>query len=253
MTILRERIITAAYPLFLHGGANEISVDDIQRASGVTSEEFEQRFSSRDELAATCLTRRERQWTISALEAGVRARGTGPEARLLAVFDVLDDWFRRTDYAAGTFVNVLVELAQETPFAADSRTNRLSLSHLVHVLATEAALRDADAFVQSWNILADGTILSLLDDDPHAAARGKAMARDLIARHRPVLVAFPMDDVAHFWGTATGSFAEDPDVVINVDGFSRFDFGFSTDCSTDFSSDLGSDFGTDFGFAYDAD
>jgi hypothetical protein len=44
------------------------------------------------------------------VEAEARRRGSTPEERLLAVFDVFDDWFRSDGFDTCTFVNVLLEM-----------------------------------------------------------------------------------------------------------------------------------------------
>ena len=42
-------------------------------------------------------------------------RGDTPEEQLLAIFDVFDEWFRRDDFEACSFINVLLEMGTEHP------------------------------------------------------------------------------------------------------------------------------------------
>jgi AcrR family transcriptional regulator len=184
VTDLHERILTAAYPLFVARGIRDVTLDEVQQAAGVSPSEFKREFASRDALATECLELREREWTAGVVEAGARARGTTPEGRLLAIFDVFDDWFHRDDYEACTFINVLVEMGKDHPLGQASVGYLVNIRRLVSTLAAEAGLGDSEGFALSWHILMKGSILNAVEGDREAALRAKDMARDLIARYR---------------------------------------------------------------------
>ncbi|MFU8946508.1 TetR/AcrR family transcriptional regulator [Mycetocola zhadangensis] len=183
---VRERIIDASYPMFIHSGFRDVTPEQVQRAAGVTAEEFNREFPTRDDLGAAALEKRERDWTYGIVATGALARGTTPETRLLAIFDVFDEWFSRDDYEACTFINVLLEMGPEHPLG------RASIVHLDHIrafvqeLATEAGLVDVEEFAMSWHILMKGAIINAVEGDARAASRARAMARDLIDRFSPV-------------------------------------------------------------------
>ena len=191
---VRERIIDASYPLFVHSGIREVTTEQVQRAAGVTAEEFDREFSSRDDLGAAALEKRERDWTFGVVAAGALARGTTPETQLLAIFDVYDEWFQRDDYEACTFVNVLLEMGPSHPLG------RASIVHLEHIrafvrsLALEAELVDVNEFARSWHILMKGAIINAAEGDSRAAVRAREMARCLIDRFSPESVRAPVSD-----------------------------------------------------------
>ena len=177
--------MASAYPLYVTRGIRDVSVEEIERIAGVSHADFEREFASRDDLAAECLERREREWTFGVVEAGAKARGNTPEEQLLAIFDVFDEWFRRDDYEACTFINVLLEMGREHPLGRASAEYLVHIRRLVGTLATEAGLREPDELALSWHILMKGSIINAVEGDAKAALRAKAMARDLIERHRP--------------------------------------------------------------------
>ncbi|MFD3443917.1 TetR/AcrR family transcriptional regulator [Microbacteriaceae bacterium 4G12] len=191
MSDLHDRILTAAYPLFVHRGVRGVSLYEVQDAAGVSASEFDEEFPSRDALAEEVLRLREREWTIGTIAEGARRRGVTPEGKILAIFDVFDEWFHRDDYEACTFVNTLLEMGR------DHRLGRASVEHLLHIrnliadIATEAGLRDAEDFACSCQIIMKGAIISAVEGDHEAAMRGKEMARDLIARHRTASLRAP--------------------------------------------------------------
>jgi AcrR family transcriptional regulator len=151
-----ERILSVAYDLFSRRGIRDVGVDELVARSGVAKSTFYRHYPSKEDLVLAFLRTRERRWTRDTLEAGARARGATPEERLLAIFDVFADWFARDDYEACSFINVLLEMGAAHP------AGQASIEHLDRIRGIVAA--------------AEG--------DPHAAQRGKAMARSLIEDFR---------------------------------------------------------------------
>ncbi len=184
MQNLRERILCAAYPLFVERGYRGVSEESIQDAAGVTEQELTSAFPSKESLAAACVVYREREWTIAVTEAAARSRGRDPESRLLAVFDVLEEWFQSDEDEAAPFLEVLIDLGR------DNRMGRPDTAHLAHVrealarLGRDAGLEEPEAFALSFHVLLKGCILSALEGDTLAGVRAREMGRELIVRHR---------------------------------------------------------------------
>jgi AcrR family transcriptional regulator len=84
-------------------------------------------FPSKTDLVLAFLQEREQRWTVGRVEAEARRRGSTPEGRLLATFDMFDEWFRRDDFEACAFINVLLEVGPEhTRARPPSPTSRTS-------------------------------------------------------------------------------------------------------------------------------
>ncbi|CAN5483401.1 hypothetical protein BH10ACT4_BH10ACT4_07920 [soil metagenome] len=182
-TSLRERLTQAAYPLFVRRGIRDVSLEEIEQAAGVASDQHGIGYASRDDVAVDFLARRERDWTIGTIEAGARARGATPQERLLAIFDVYDDWFQRDDFESCSFVNVMIEMGATHPLGQASIEYLVHIRQIVTRLAEEAGLRDPAEFARSWHILMKGSIISATEGDSLAARRAQSMARALIREH----------------------------------------------------------------------
>ncbi|MFI7320836.1 TetR/AcrR family transcriptional regulator [Streptomyces venezuelae] len=180
----RERILRTAYELFSQRGIRDVGIEEVIARSGVAKATLYRHFPSKDQLVLAFLARRERQWTLGRVVAGARSRGRTPEGRLLAIFDVFDEWFRGDDFDACTFINVLLEMGWKHPLGRASIEYLENIRSLVRGMAEEAKLRDSDGFARSWHILMKGSIISAAEGDRDAALRSKDMARMLIARHR---------------------------------------------------------------------
>lgn len=180
----RERILNAAYELFSQRGIRDVGVEEVVARSGVAKATLYRHFPSKDALVLAFLACREQRWTLGTVEAGARERGRTPEERLLAVFDVFDEWFRRDDFDACSFINVLLEMRWSHPLGRASIQYLENIRAIVRSMAEEAGLRDTDSFARSWHILMKGSIISAAEGDAEAARRAQAMARTLIEQHR---------------------------------------------------------------------
>ena len=180
----RQRILDTAYELFSRRGVRSVGVDEVIARAAVAKATLYRHFRTKDELVVAFLERREQLWTREFVEAEARRRGSTPEERLLAIFDVFDDWFRRTDFEACSFINVLLELGPDHPAGKACIIHLENIRAVVGRLAEEAGLQDVDSFARSWHILMKGSIVSAAEGDRDAAQRAKDMARLLIERHR---------------------------------------------------------------------
>jgi AcrR family transcriptional regulator len=182
--LARQRILDAAYDLFSRRGVRAVGIDEVIERAGVAKATLYRHFPSKDELVLAFLDLREQRWTRDFVEAGALSRGSGAEERLLAIFDVFDEWFHRDDFEASVFINVLFEMGPEHPAGSASILHLERIREVVRRFAREADLRDGEAFARSWHILMQGSIVSAAEGDAEAARRAKAMARQLIESHR---------------------------------------------------------------------
>jgi AcrR family transcriptional regulator len=181
----RQRILDTAYELFSRRGIRAVGVEEVISRAAVAKATLYRHFPSKDDLVLAFLEEREQRWTKQFVEAGARERGATAEERLLAIFDVLHDWFQREDYEGCSFVNVLLETGdREHPVANASARYLENIRAIVRTLAEEAGLRDAAAFALSWHLLMKGAIVQAAEGDRQAAQRAKTIARLVLEQHR---------------------------------------------------------------------
>lgn len=178
-----ERIVVAAYELFSSRAVRDVSIDELIARSGVALSTFYRHFSSKNDVVIAFLQRREDVWTLGLIEAEARRRGTTPENTLLAIFDIFQDWFRRDDYEACAFINILLEMGPGHPLSNACIVHLERIRSMVAGLAAEASLRDVEEFARSWHILMKGSIVSAAEGDADAARLAQGMARTLIDQH----------------------------------------------------------------------
>ena len=183
----RERILEMAYRLFSRHGIRAVGVDTIIAHSNVAKMTLYRHFPSKDDLVLAFLERREELWTRGLVQKGVEERASAPAEKLLAIFDVFDEWFQREDFDGCSFINVLLEFAGDT----ENRIFSASVDHLANIrtfvrgLASEAGIKDPDDFARQWHILMKGCIVAAGEGDKQAARRAKEVATMLLARELP--------------------------------------------------------------------
>ena len=180
----RERILESAYELFAQRGVRGVGVEEVIDSAQVAKATLYWHFPSKDALVFAFLDRREERWTRGWVEAEARKRGATPDEQLLAVFDAFDEWFRRENFEACSFINVLLEMGTDHTAGRASANHLANIRSLVRRLAEEAGLRDPESFAHSWHILMKGSIVAAAEGDIDAARRAKSMARLLIADFR---------------------------------------------------------------------
>lgn len=183
-TSARERILEAAYELFSRRGIRSVGTEEVLDRAGVAKSTLYRHFRSKQDLVLAFLQRREHRWTREFVEAEARRRGSTPRERLLAIFDVFDEWFHRNDFEGCSFIRVLMEMGD-----LDNPLGKASAGHLEYIrsvvckLAEEADVQDAESFAHSWHILMKGSIVAAGEGDTMAAKRARAMGEDLLDRY----------------------------------------------------------------------
>ena len=178
----RERIDHTAYELFSRRGVRGVGVDELIARSGVAKMTLYRHYRSKDELALAFLRRREELWTRGWLQAEVERREESPGDKLLAIFDIFDKWFRRSDFEGCSFINVLLETeSRDHPVRLASVGHLAAIREFLKQLARSAGVREPDAFARQWHILMKGAIVAAGEGDKEAAQRARELGRLLLA------------------------------------------------------------------------
>lgn len=188
----RERLLSAAYDLFSRHGTKAVGVDRILDEAGVAKSTLYKHFPSKDDLIVAALQRRETLWSQDWLEREVERSGGPPGARLLAIFDAFDRWFRRSDFEGCMFLATLLESHDHRSTVGREAVNRLlAVRSFVARLAEQAGVSDPEAFAVEWQMLMAGSILTATTGNLEAAGRARAMGRTLLEREGIDLVEAP--------------------------------------------------------------
>ena len=183
----RERLLDATEALIYAGGIHATGVDAIVREAGAARKSFYTWFKSKDELVAEALRRRDERWMRWFVD-GTLKRARTPGTRLVAMFDVLREWFATEGFHGCAFLNA----AGETPLPDDpvrivAREHKARLLAFVReqcdALAAANGMnrRHAARLARQWLVLIDGAIgVALVSGDADAALDARTAARQLL-------------------------------------------------------------------------
>jgi AcrR family transcriptional regulator len=181
----RERLLEAAEQLIYSASIHGTGVDAIVRQSGTARKSFYAYFSSKDELIAAALQRRDERW-MNWFEQGTRACAAAPADQLLGMFDVLHEWFSSDNFHGCAFLNAAGEIKRH-----DHDIFQVSRLHKERLLAfIEERCRAAGSFAEPVSlarqllILLDGAIaVALVSAEPRAAYDAQRAAQAVLAAH----------------------------------------------------------------------
>jgi AcrR family transcriptional regulator len=107
----RDRLIEAAGNLFYASGFHAVGLDQIQATVGITKTAFYKHFESKDDLILAVLEQRDRSDIAAAIAYMHKHGGSDARGQILALFDLLAEWFERPDFRGCFFMNAATEFA----------------------------------------------------------------------------------------------------------------------------------------------
>lgn len=177
----RDTLVDTALNLFYREGFHAVGIDRILAEAGVAKMTLYNHFRSKDELILSVLRRRDEQfrnWFMREVER----RGETPRERLLAIFDVLGEWFETDDFAGCLFIKASAEYidAGSAIRREIAEHKRLVLDYILE-LVTLAGAPDPAAVAAQIMILEEGAIIAAhTGGDGDAAQTAKAAADVLL-------------------------------------------------------------------------
>ena len=164
-------VLTAAEALFYERGVQQVGMDQVRTAAGVSLKRLYQLFPSKDRLVEEYLLARDARWLSS-----VRAYALKADT-VLAVFDWLANWFAEPDFRGCAFVNSFGELGGTSPAVADiARRHKEAFRQLIRDLVGDDELGD------QITLLAEGAItMAAINGSAEAAHQAKRAAETLLS------------------------------------------------------------------------
>ncbi len=177
----REQLIETALKLFAKHGFHAVGIDTIIERSGVAKKTLYNHFRSKDELILACLRYYDERFRNHFMRA-VEARTPDAVERLLALFDVAEDWFRQDDFHGCIFVGAAGEYPDaNTAIRQTCSESKQSLLIYITKLAAAAGAENPVQLARQLVLLLEGAVsIAKIQRSPVSAAQAKEAARLLI-------------------------------------------------------------------------
>jgi AcrR family transcriptional regulator len=177
----RRRILDTASRVFYEKGTLAVGVNELAAETGVSKVTLYRHFDSKEALVAAYL--RVRSERVSAWLREV-SQGLDPKARVLALFDALEQWFADPAFNGCALVNGAIEAR-----GAQTEARAIAAAHLDRYIDLLQELTgDGEHLARQLLILVEGArTVAFVKNDPTAARDAKAAAAVLLeqAARRP--------------------------------------------------------------------
>jgi AcrR family transcriptional regulator len=177
----RTQLIETALRLFYRNGFHATGIDKLLAEAGIAKMTLYKHFGSKDALILECLAERDRLFRAW-FESEIDRRGKTGRDRLLAVFDILEAWFKSRDFHGCLFINAAAEHAPtEDPVHQAAGAHKREVRRILERVAKEAGASDPGRLAGQIHMLMEGaTVLAQVAGDNRAAADGRRAASALI-------------------------------------------------------------------------
>lgn len=177
----RDQLIDTALRLFACHGYRATGIDTILAEAGVAKMTLYHHFKSKDELIVAALQRRDSEWREWFI-GQVTKRASTPRQRLLAIFEVLEEWFRNKGYHGCSFGQAATEFRDPK-----HSVHKMAREHKQHMLAwfrelaAAAGAKDPESLAQQISLLFEGAIIHMeVFREPQVARTADAAAQKLV-------------------------------------------------------------------------
>lgn len=177
---LRQRLLDAATELFYSQGIKATGIDAIVKLAGTNKMTLYHHFASKDELVIAFLRKRDADFT-DWLVAQLASRAAHPQDKILAIFDVIEDWMSIPGFRGCAFINAAAEFP-----VADNPVHRLSAEFydkfqaLIGSLTAECGIAAAEPLAAQITLLVEGAIVSEQMKRHAGAARYARQAAEIL-------------------------------------------------------------------------
>lgn len=177
-----EHLVSVALTLFRQHGFHATGIDKILAESGVAKNTLYRHFKSKDQLILATMRKQDeefRNWLMQEVE-----RRDNAIDRLLAVFDVYEQWSKTPVFFGCMFINASAEFsARDSPIHAFCAEHKRLVIKYIQDLAEAADVEGSEHLAAYWMLLLDGaTISTQVTNNALSFQQAKLMAKSLLER-----------------------------------------------------------------------
>ncbi len=182
----RDELIRKSLEIFYRDGFHATGMDKLVKETGISKTSMYKHFRTKEDLILAVLRLRDenfRNWFYRRVEELAEA----PPARLLAMFDALDEWFRSDGFRGCMFIKASAEYQDRgDPIHVQSAEHKRLLLDYATRLATEAGATEPASLARQLMLLKEGAIvIAAMTGNLDAAEDAKRAAATLLLAQLP--------------------------------------------------------------------
>ena len=152
---VRQRIIDTAARLFYQQGYQLTGINQLIAEAGVAKASLYQHFRTKDEILLAYLRQESQEWFQRVENTLATAAVTTPQANVLAVFGLLNEFLSAVNFRGCNFQNALMQLAPE-----EKEVRAFIQDHKTAMGRVFARLIDNPSLAEEITLLFEGRLIS---------------------------------------------------------------------------------------------
>ncbi len=188
MQVSKEReLVEKAMAVFYRHGFAATGMDRLVGETGISKTSMYKYFGTKEGLIVAVLKWRDEQfcnWLFGRIEALAKT----PQARMLALFDALGEWFAEPGFQGCLFIKAAAEFQQKgDPVRREALAHKRLLYRYLRKLAKAAGVADPSLTAQQLLLLKDGAIVAAEMGYNKSAARDARQMAETLLRQEGVI------------------------------------------------------------------
>lgn len=177
----RDELVQKALIIFYRDGFHATGMDTLVKETGISKTSMYKHFRTKDDLILATLRLRDelfRNHFFRRLEEIADI----PSAQLLAIFDVLGEWFEEESFRGCMFIKASGEFpVRDTPILASSAEHKKLFTRFIEAIAKKAGATDPVLLARQLVLLKEGAIVTAhIQGKEGVAENAKTAAKTLI-------------------------------------------------------------------------
>lgn len=178
---VEKKILLTARRLFCRVGIHATGIARIIEESGASRRSLYTHYGSKENLLKAVFEAEAEIW-FRWFDSDLPAMECSPVDRILALFDLMRDWFDSEDFYGCVFINAVAEHEKSNGWiqeVANSYREKISARFLTMV--AECGVEDPEIVTEKLNLLIDGTIVTaMVTGKSEIAHIGRMAAEDIL-------------------------------------------------------------------------
>lgn len=178
---VEERILQTARRLFCQVGIHATGIAKIIEESGVSRRSLYTHYGSKENLLKAVFEAEANIW-FRWFDCDLPQMECSPTERILALFDLMRDWFDSKNFYGCVFINAVAEHEKSNGWIQEvANSHREKITAKLQAMVAASGAQDPEMVTEKLNLLIDGTIVTaMVTANSEIAHIGKLAAGDIL-------------------------------------------------------------------------
>lgn len=178
---VEEKILQTARRLFCQVGIHATGIARIIEESGVSRRSLYTHYGSKENLLKAVFEAEANIW-FRWFDCDLPQMECSPTERILALFDLMRDWFNSKNFYGCVFINAVAEHEKSNGWIQEvANSHREKITAKLQAMVAASGAQDPEMVTEKLNLLIDGTIVTaMVTANSEIAHIGKLAAGDIL-------------------------------------------------------------------------